>query len=107
MEPRIDIKPAAGGAIQAASGALEIFRAEIRGISPYVTGISVNLEEAPDAPFPEPAKSVRVRVDFLGGGTYLSETRGRDWQGLVPSAASRAAHGARAVLRQRWELQEE
>lgn len=106
MDTSIEIKPHSRDAALAATGALEIFRAEIRDLSPHLAGISVNLAEAPDPPARERVKSVRVRVDFRAGGRYLSEVRGRDWAGLVPDAAARAARAARAVLAHRWELPE-
>lgn len=102
METLIKIIPGSGEAARAAPGALEIFREEIRELSPYLAGISVNLAEAA-GPARAPRKSVRVKVDFRRGGRYLSETHGHDWKGLLPAAASRAARGARAVLEQRWE----
>lgn len=106
METRIRINPGSREAASAASGALEIFRAETRDLSPFLAGVSVNLTENPGTATRSPDKTVGVRVDFRRGGHYLSETHGRDWQGLVPDAAVRAVRGARAVLEQRWELQE-
>ncbi len=102
METPIHIKPDSGEAARAAPGALEIFREETRELSPYLSGISVNLAEAAGAAR-APGKTVQVKVDFRRGGSYLTETRGHDWQGLLPAAASRTARGARAVLEQRWE----
>jgi hypothetical protein len=107
METWIRINPETREAAGEAAGALEIFREEARGLSPYLEGIAVNLADGAEAGRHEPAKSVRIRMDFRRGGRYLSEIRGRDWRGLLPDAASRAVQGARAVLKQRWELQEE
>lgn len=103
METLIRINPDTPEAARGAPGALEIFRAETRELTPYLAGISVNLAEAAGGLPAGSEKTVQVKMDFRRGGSYLSETRGHDWKGLLPDAASRAARGARAVLERRWE----
>jgi hypothetical protein len=101
MDTVIEIKPRGG---DAATRALDVFRRETQDLSPYLAGISVNLAEGAED-LHGAAKSVSVKFEFRRGGSYLSETRGGDWTGLLPAAAARAAHGARTVLEQRWEWQ--